>query len=75
MREVYFIRCKKYKEIKNPKISYICYKTLCLSSTSIYNKFGSEDEQILMEVESIVILKILGLINNIDEYQKIYNNV
>ena len=75
MREIYFIRCKKYKEIKKPKISYICYKTLFLSSTSIYNKFGSEDEQIFMEVESIVILKIIGLINNTDEYQKIYNNV
>ena len=75
MREICFISCKKYKEIKKPKISYICYKTLFLSSTSIYNKFGSEDEQIFMEVESIVILKIIGLINNIDEYQKIYNNV
>ena len=56
-------------------MSYICYKKLFLSSTSIYNKFGSEDEQIFMEVESIVILKILGLINNKDKYQKIYNNV
>ena len=75
MREIYFIRCKKYKEIKKPKISYICYKTLFLPSTSIYSKFGSEGEQIFMEIESIVILKIIGLINNIDEYQKIYNNV
>ena len=29
----------------------------------------------LIKEESIEILKILGLINNIEEYQKIYNHV
>ena len=51
MREIYFIKCKKYEAFKKPKISYICYKTLLLSS--ICNKCGSEDEQIFMEEESI----------------------
>ena len=73
MREVYCIKCKKYKEFKKPKISYICYKTLLLSS--ICNKCGSEDEQTFTEEESTKILKIIGLITNIEEYQKIYNHV
>ena len=73
MREIYCTKCKKYKEFKKPKISYICYKTLLLSS--ICNKCGNEDEKIYMEEESIEILKILHLINNIEEHQKIYNHV
>ena len=73
MREIYCTKCKKYKEFKKPKISYICYKTLVLSS--ICNKCGNEDEKIYMEEESIEILKILRLINNIEEHQKIYNHV
>ena len=32
-------------------------------------------KNIFKEEESIEILKILGLINNIEEYQKIYNHV
>ena len=31
-------------------------------------------EKIFQEEESIEVLKILGLINNIEEYQKIYNH-
>ena len=57
---------KKYKEFEKPTISYICYKTLLISS--ICNKCGSEDEKIFMEGESIEILKILGLITNIEKY-------
>ena len=41
MREIYYIKCKKYKVFKKTKISYICYKTLLLFS--ICNKCGSED--------------------------------
>ena len=37
MREIYCIKCKKYKEFKKPKLSYISYKILLLSS--IYNKY------------------------------------
>ena len=48
-------------------MSYICHKTLLLSS--IFNKCRREDEKIFMEGESIEILKIIGLINNIEKYQ------
>ena len=47
---------------KKSKISYICDKTLFLSS--ICNNCGSEDKKIFKVEESIRILKILGLINN-----------
>ena len=40
MRETYCIKCKKYKEFKKLKISYICHKILLLSS--ICNKCRSE---------------------------------
>ena len=44
LSKIYCINCRKYKEFKALKISYICYKTLLLSS--ICNKCGSEDEKI-----------------------------
>ena len=62
MRKIYRTKCKRYKEFEKPKISYICDKTLLLST--ICNKDGSEDENKFKEEESIEILKILGLINN-----------
>ena len=40
-----------------------------------YNRCGHEYEKIFKDKESIGILKILGLINNIEEYHKIYNHV
>ena len=67
MRKSYCIKCKNYKKFIKPKVSYICYKTLLLSS--ICNKCISEDENIFMEQESIEILKTLGFINNIEKYQ------
>ena len=60
---------QKDKELKKPKISYICYKTLPLSS--ICSKYRSKDAKMFKEEESIKILKILGLINNIEKYQNI----
>ena len=63
MSKIYCIKCKK------SKISYICYKTLLLSSIS--NKCGSEEEKIYIKKESIKIFKILGFINNIEKYQNI----
>ena len=60
MKKIYCTKCKKYKEFKKDKISYICDKTLLLSSTC--NKCGSENAKIFKEEESIEILKILGLI-------------
>ena len=38
------------------------------------SKCDHEHEKIFKEEESIEILKILGLINNIEEYQKMYNH-
>ena len=61
MRKMYCIKCKKYKEFKKPKISYICDKTLLLFS--IYNNRGRVDEKLFEEEEPIEILKILGFIN------------
>ena len=74
MRETYCFICKKYKEFKNSKISYIFYKKFLFSS--ILNKCESEyEKKKIMEEESVEILKILGLITNMEKYQKIYNHV
>ena len=32
MRRTYLYKCKSYKELKKPKISNICHKTLLLST-------------------------------------------
>ena len=63
MKKIYCTKCKKYKEFKKPKISYICDRILLFSS--ICKKYRSEDEKIFKEEESIEILKIIGLINNV----------
>ena len=60
------MKCEKYKTFIKPKVSYICYKTLLLSS--ICNKCGSEDDKIFKEEVSLEILKILSLINDIEKY-------
>ena len=62
---MYCNECNKYRKYKKSKI-YIFKKTLSLS---IVHKCGHEYKKIFKE-ESIEILKILGLINNIEEYQK-----
>ena len=60
------------ENLEKTKISYILKKTLSLSI--LYSKCGHEYEKAFKEKESIGILKILGLINNIEEYQKKYNH-
>ena len=62
MRKICCGQCKICKKFKQPKISYICDKTLLLSS--IFDQYGSGDENIFKSEESIEILKIFGLINN-----------
>ena len=62
MRKIYWTKCKKYKQIKKPKIWYICNKTFL---PSICNKCGSEGEKIFKAKESIEVWKIFGLIQNI----------
>ena len=43
MTKIFYSTCKRYKEFKKPKISYICNEVLPFSS--IYNKCGSEDKK------------------------------
>ena len=66
MKKLYCVNCSKYRKFEKLKISYLLEKTLALSI--IYSKWKNEDETIFTEEESIEILKILVLINNIEEY-------
>ena len=63
MKKLYCIIRGKYRKFENPKISYLFGKTLVLSI--ICSKCKKEDEKPLKEEESIEILKILDLIENI----------
>ena len=65
MKKLYCVKCNKYRKLKNPRISYIFDELLSLST--ICDKCGSNDQKIFKEEESIEILKILGLINNMSE--------
>ena len=56
-------------DIKNPQISYILRKTSVFSI--MYSKCDRKGEKIFKE-KSIKTLKIHGLINNIEQYQKIW---
>ena len=55
------------------KLKYHIFKKKTLSLSIVYSKCGHEYGKIFKEEQSIEILNILGLINNIEEYQKIYN--
>ena len=66
--------CSKYRKFKKTKI-YIYTKKKTVSLSIVYIKCGREYENIFKEEESIEMLKTPNLINNIDEYQKIYNHV
>ena len=63
MKKLYCVICCKYRKFKNPKLSYIFEKSLVLSI--IYSKCKNEDKKMFKKEESIGILKILGLIENI----------
>ena len=63
----------EYRKSKHPKISSIFKKALGLSI--VYGKCGHEYKKMFKEKKSIEILKILGLIRNIEENPKIYNHV
>ena len=63
MKELYCVTCGKYRKFKKPKRSYLLEKTLVLSITC--SKCKNEDGKLFKEEESIEILKILGLIENI----------
>ena len=68
MKKLCCVICSRYRKFEKPKISYLLEKTLVLST--ICSKCKKEDEKISKEKESIEILKILGLIDNIEECQK-----
>ena len=70
---MYGNNCNKYRKLKlKKKKNHL--KKITLSIFIVYSNCGHEYEKIVKE-EKIEILKILGLINNIEEYQKIYNHV
>ena len=62
------------ENLKKTKIWYVMKKNP-LSLSIVCSKFGHEYEKISKEEESIEILKILALINTVEEYQKIYIHV
>ena len=70
---MYYNVCSKYRKLKRTEILYIFKRTLSLSV--VCSKYGHEYEKIFKVEELIVIFKILDLLNNIEEYQKIYNHV
>ena len=63
MEKLYYVIYGKYRKFEKPKTSYLLEKTLVLSV--ICSKCKNEDEKLFKEEESIEILKILGLIENI----------
>ena len=63
IKNLYCIICGKYKKFEKPKILCLLEKTLVLSI--IYFKCKNEDEKLFEEEELAEILKILGLIENI----------
>ena len=72
MKQLYCVICSKCRKFEKPKISYLLEKALVLSI--ICSKCKNEDEKILKEEESTEILKFLGLINYIEQHQKIQSN-
>ena len=63
MKILFCVNCGKYRKFEKLQMSYLLEKTLVLSI--ICSKCKNEDEKIFKEEESIEILKILGLIENI----------
>ena len=63
MKKLYCVICGKYRKFEKPKISYFLEKTVAISI--ICSKRKNEDEKIFKAEESIEIVKILGLIENI----------
>ena len=55
MKKLYCVICGKYREFKNPKISYIFDNTLVVSIT--YSKCKNEDEKAFKEEKSTEVLK------------------
>ena len=71
MMKIHCNVCSRYRKFKYPE-TYILKKALSLSI--VLSTCGPEYKYIFNEEESVEILKILGLITNIEQYQKIYNH-
>ena len=63
MSKLYYVICGKYRKFEKPKISYLFEKTLVLAI--ICSKCKNKDEKLFEEEESIEILEIIDLIENI----------
>ena len=59
------IKCNKHKKFKNLQMLYVFNKKFVIYI--ICDKCGSNDDKVFKEEESIEILKVLGLIDNINE--------
>ena len=64
--KLYCVKSNKYITFKNPKISCTFRKILVV--LIIFDKCNNNYEKTFKEEQSIQILKILGLINNINGY-------
>ena len=62
--------CNKYG--KSTKVKIYNFKKNIQSHSVVYSKYDHEYQKIFKEEDSIEILKILGLITNIEECQKLY---
>ena len=61
MKKFYCIICGKYRIFEKPKISYLLEKTVL----SLSLKCRNEDGKLFKDEDSVEILKILSLIENI----------
>ena len=69
MIKIYCIVCDKYGKFKSPKI-YMFEKSLCLSIIFFAVDVVMNRKKLIKQDKSIKILKNLGLITNVEEYQK-----
>ena len=76
MKKLYCVICSKYRKFasnrKDPKISYLIEKTWLPSI--VCSKYKYENKKTFKEEESNEMLKILDLVNSIEECQKIWNH-
>ena len=59
---MYCVICSKHRKFEKPKISYLSERTLVLSI--ICSKCKNKEEKLFKEEDSIEVLKIIGLTEN-----------
>ena len=62
MKKIYCVICSKHRKFEKPKISYLSERTLVLSI--ICSKCKNKEEKLFKEEDSIEVLKIIGLTEN-----------